>query len=158
MRFTEGIISDLFWKPLKRFGDDRGWLGELFRQDELPEGFQVTMAYASMTNPGVVRGPHEHVDQSDCFCFMGPGNFELTLWDMRPGSATHGVKQVEMVGVARPMLVIIPPRVIHAYKNSADGPGIVYNFPDRLYKGPGRTEPVDEIRHELDPHSIYQVQ
>ena len=109
MRFTEGIISDLFWKPLKRFGDDRGWLGELFRQDELPEGFQVTMAYASMTNPGVVRGPHEHVDQSDCFCFMGPGNFELTLWDMRPGSATHGVKQVEMVGVARPMLVIIPP-------------------------------------------------
>ena len=56
MRFTEGIISDLFWKPLKRFGDDRGWLGELFRQDELPEGFQVTMAYASMTK-GTFSGP-----------------------------------------------------------------------------------------------------
>ena len=59
MQFISGKIPDLFWKTLKKFGDDRGWLGELFREDEMPAGFQVTMSYVSMTKAGVVRGPHE---------------------------------------------------------------------------------------------------
>jgi len=124
----------------------------------MPAGFQVTMSYVSMTKAGVVRGPHEHVDQSDCFCFIGPGTFRLTLWDMRKGSATFGVKQEEIVGADNPMLVVIPPHVIHAYKNISEGDSIVYNFPDRLYKGKQRAQPVDEIRHELDPKSIYFVE
>ena len=158
MRFTDGIIADLFWKPLKKFGDERGWLGELFREDELPPGFQVTMAYVSMTKGGVIRGPHEHVDQSDCFCFIGPGDFRITLWDMRQGSPTHGVRQELIVGESNPMLVVVPPRVVHAYKNITNQDAIVYNFPDRLYKGKGRKDPVDEIRHELDPNSIYRIE
>lgn len=158
MRFTEGKIPDLFWKPLKKFGDDRGWLGELFREDELPPGFQVTMSYVSMTKAGVIRGPHEHADQSDCFCFIGPGDFRITLWDMRQGSPTYGVLQEETVGESNPMLLVVPPRVIHAYKNISGHDAIVYNFPDRLYKGKGRKDPVDEIRHELDPNSIYRIE
>jgi len=44
--------------------------------------------------------------------------------------------------------VIVPPGVVHAYRNVSDEPGWVFNFPNRLYRGPGRSEPVDEIRHE----------
>jgi hypothetical protein len=29
------------------------------------------MAYISVTEPNVQRGPHEHVDQADLFCFIG---------------------------------------------------------------------------------------
>jgi dTDP-4-dehydrorhamnose 3,5-epimerase len=47
--------------------------------------------------------------------------------------------------------------VVHAYRNVGGEPGLVFNCPDRLYKGPGRKEPVDEIRHEDDPASPFQL-
>jgi dTDP-4-dehydrorhamnose 3,5-epimerase len=34
---------------------------------------------------------------------------------------------------------------------------VVFNCPNRLYKGPGRKEPVDEIRHEDDAHSRFRL-
>jgi dTDP-4-dehydrorhamnose 3,5-epimerase len=55
------------------------------------------------------------------------------------------------------MLLIIPPGVVHAYRNVGSGPGWVFNCPNRLYKGPERKEPVDEIRHEADPKTIFKL-
>jgi dTDP-4-dehydrorhamnose 3,5-epimerase len=148
MHFVPGIIHGIVWKPLRKYHDARGWLCELFREDELAEEFLPAMAYASVTEPGVARGPHEHVEQADYFCFFGPSDFLLYLWDARTDSPTHGVRQVELVGASRPMAVIVPPGVVHAYRNVGDVPGLVFNCPNRLYKGKGRAQPVDEIRHE----------
>ena len=58
-------INGVIMRELKRFHDNRGWLTELFRNDELAEEFFPVMCYLSMTKPGVARGPHEHVDQAD---------------------------------------------------------------------------------------------
>jgi dTDP-4-dehydrorhamnose 3,5-epimerase len=33
--------------------------------------------------------------------------------------------------------------------------GLFFNLPNRLYAGRGKKEPVDEIRHETDPNTIY---
>ena len=140
----EGIIV----RALKRYNDDRGWLTELFRHDELAAEVHPAMSYVSMTRPGVARGPHEHVDQTDCFAFIGPSTFRLYLWDNRPNSSTHGSKATFDLGEANPALVVVPPGVVHAYKNIGTGDGIVYNAPNRLYAGEGRKEEVDEIRHE----------
>ena len=90
MEFHPGPIEGIIWKPLKKFHDDRGWLCELFRHDELPAEFHPVMAYASVTQPGIARGPHEHVDQADYFAFFGPSNFKMFLWDNRPKSKTYG--------------------------------------------------------------------
>ena len=49
------VLPGVIAKPLKRFIDARGWLTELFRDDELPEGFSPTMGYLSLTHPGVAR-------------------------------------------------------------------------------------------------------
>jgi dTDP-4-dehydrorhamnose 3,5-epimerase len=155
--FQTGTVEGVICKPLRKFHDQRGWLCELFRDDELPAGFRPVMSYLSITEPGVARGPHEHVAQSDYFCFLGPSNFKVYLWDNRPDSPTYLVKQIEVVGEERPMMVIIPPGVVHAYQNIGQEPGAVINCPDRLYKGPGRQEPVDEIRHEDDPQTPYQL-
>jgi dTDP-4-dehydrorhamnose 3,5-epimerase len=157
MQYHPGTIHDVIWKPLRKYHDGRGWLCELFRHDDLPAEYHPAMAYISLTEVGVARGPHEHVDQSDCFCFLGPSNFKIYLWDARPASPTYGVSQVEVVGADRPMLLIIPPAVVHAYKNVGAEPGLVFNCPNRLYKGPGRKEPVDEIRHEDLPDSPFQL-
>jgi dTDP-4-dehydrorhamnose 3,5-epimerase len=155
MQFKSGSIEGVIWKPLKRYHDPRGWLCELFRHDELPPEFHAVMAYISATEVGVARGPHEHVDQADCFCFLGPSNFKVYLWDNRPKSKSYGCKQTDVVGAEKPMLLIIPAGVAHAYKNVGRESGIVFNCPNRLYKGPGRKEPVDEIRHEEDKDSPF---
>jgi dTDP-4-dehydrorhamnose 3,5-epimerase len=157
MDYHPGTIDDVIWKPLRRFHDGRGWLCELFRHDELPAEFHPVMAYISQTEIGVARGPHEHTEQSDCFCFLGPSNFKVYLWDARQASPTYGVRQAEVVGADRPMLLIVPPGVVHAYKNVGSEPGLVFNCPNRLYKGPGRKEPVDEIRHEDQADSPFAL-
>src|SRR5689334_7415086 len=144
MAFHPGLIHDVVWKPLRKYHDARGWLCELFRHDEVPAEFHPVRGYVSVTEPGVARGPHEHVDQADYFCFLGPSNFKIFLWDNRPASPTYRAYQTDTVGADKPMAVIVPVGVVHAYRNVGAEPGVVFNCPNRLYKGPGRKETVDE--------------
>jgi dTDP-4-dehydrorhamnose 3,5-epimerase len=157
MKFVCGPIHGVVCKPLKKFHDERGWLCELFRTDELPPEFHPVMAYLSVTEPGVARGPHEHTEQADYFCFLGPSDFKIYLWDTRPGSISKGARQVEIAGASRPLMLIVPPGVVHAYKNVGSEPGLVFNSPNRLYRGPGRAQAVDEIRHEELPDSPFHL-
>lgn len=153
--FREGSIEGVVFQPLKRFDDARGWLVELYREDEMPAAHHPVMAYVSETLPGVARGPHEHVDQSDYFAFVGPGDFKLYLWDIRQSSRTFGCRTTIVLGQSNRQSVIIPPGVVHAYKNVSDVPGWVFNGPNRLYAGEGKREPVDEVRHEDQENSPF---
>ncbi|MFO0948119.1 MAG: dTDP-4-dehydrorhamnose 3,5-epimerase family protein [Planctomycetota bacterium] len=146
--FADGPIEGVVIRPLKRFTDHRGWLTEVYRNDEVDEPFRPVMMYISETKPGVARGPHEHVDQADTFGFIGPSDFRLYLWDWREKSPTYKNRIKVVVGESNPAAVIIPAGVVHAYKNVGPGAGWVLNCPNRLYKGEGKKEPVDEIRHE----------
>jgi dTDP-4-dehydrorhamnose 3,5-epimerase len=146
--YIDGEIDGVVMRPLKIFHDTRGWLVELFRQDELVKKWWPVMTYVSQTLPGVTRGPHEHVHQTDGFAFMGPSDFKLVLWDVRPESTTVGQRTVVVIGESNPATVWIPPGVVHAYRNVGNAPGLVFNAPNRLYAGPGKKQPVDEIRHE----------
>ncbi|QQG52659.1 MAG: dTDP-4-dehydrorhamnose 3,5-epimerase family protein [Candidatus Falkowbacteria bacterium] len=149
------MINEVIIKELTKNNDERGFLTELFRADELD--FKPAMSYASFTNPGVIRGPHEHVAQSDCFVFLGPGSFALHLWDRRENSSTNGEKMEIIVGENNPTLVIVPPGVVHGYKCVSEIPALSLNFPDKLYRGEGKKEEVDEIRWEKDPESPYKI-
>lgn len=151
-------IADVTSRPLGRHCDSRGWLVEIYREDELDPGNHPVMAYVSQTEPGVTRGPHEHVDQTDYFAFMGPGDFELLLWDARPASRTYGMHTRTVCGASNPCAVTIPPGVVHAYRNVGGVPGWVFNAPNRLYAGPGKKQPVDEIRHEHDAESPFRTE
>ena len=115
--FQKGKIHDVVIRPLTKYLDERGWLAELYRADELEPGILPVMAYISMTQPGVARGPHEHVDQTDYFCFIGPSNFKVYLWDARDSSPTYGIKQVVFAGIDHPAMLIVPPGEVHAYRN-----------------------------------------
>jgi len=156
-RFRDGEIKGVVVRKLKKFFDSRGWLTELYRQDELDEEFFPVMTYVSSTNPGITRGPHEHWGQADFFCFMGPSNFKLRLWDNRKDSETFGCVTTMIVGESNPASVLIPAGVVHGYQNIGDVDGIVINCPNRLYAGAGRKEQVDEIRHEKDSETIFSM-
>ncbi len=155
--FKEGPIEGVEVKKLKRFSDERGWLMELFRTDEVAPVYHPVMTYLSLTRPGIARGPHEHIDQADYFCFAGPSDFKVYLWDNRPDSKTYRNRMTLVVGEAEPAVVIVPRKVVHAYKNVGEDEGLVINCPNRLFKGEGKKEPVDEVRYENDPASPYRL-
>ncbi|HEX8284191.1 MAG TPA: dTDP-4-dehydrorhamnose 3,5-epimerase family protein [Pyrinomonadaceae bacterium] len=156
---ARGTIEGVVVRDLRKHLDERGWLAEIYRDDdEATAGFRPAMAYASTTQPGVERGPHEHHDQADHFCFIGPSNFKLRLWDNRPGSPTYGRVMTVYAGEDAPRAVVVPKGVVHAYRNVGQSVGLVINLPDRLYAGPGRREEVDEIRHEDDPATIFRLE
>ena len=143
---------------LARFTDERGWLMELFRRDELSEQILPSMCYLSVTKAGVTRGPHEHKEQCDLFAFVGPGQFRVYLWDNRPDSTTFGQNWRGEFGEAVPARIIVPCGVVHAYRNIGAEDGLVFNAPNRLYRGWGRQDQVDEIRHEeaLNPRFKFE--
>ncbi|MEM6646222.1 MAG: dTDP-4-dehydrorhamnose 3,5-epimerase family protein [Bacteroidota bacterium] len=154
MTWTEGEIDGCVLQPLTPYHDERGWLAEFFRHDELSADAHPAMGYVSMTKPGVARGPHEHVGQTDLFAFFH-GTLQLYLWDARSGSPTEGVRATYTVGEAHPSMILVPPGVVHAYKNVGAGEALIVNCPNRLYAGEGKAHPVDEIRHEDQPGSSF---
>ncbi len=139
-------------KELIIFEDQRGWLGEILRVDET--NLKPLMAYLSMTTPGTVRGPHEHKEQTDFFCFMG--RFRLYLWDNRKNSSEYLEKKIIDTSDI-PTIAVIPPGIVHAYKNIGDSNAYVINLPDRLYGGWGKTKPIDEIRYEDNLFSPFRI-
>lgn len=156
--FTEGNIRDVVVYPLKKFADERGWLAELFRQDEISEEFYPVMSYISVTEPNTRRGPHEHAEQADLFCFIGTGQFKMRMWDNREDSPTFRNVMTLRVGEDNPTAVIVPKGVVHAYKNESETEkGVVINCPNRLYMGEGKKQEIDEIRHEDDPNTIFLI-
>jgi len=149
------MIEGVIIKKLEKFDDERGWLAEVWRNDEFK--YAPVMTYISLTKPGVVRGPHEHKLQSDFFVFSGPGVFKLYLWDNREESQTFKQKEILTVGENNPVAVLVPPGVVHGYKCASTEPAYSINLPDKLYKGVNKKEEVDEIRWEKDLNSPFKI-
>ena len=157
MSFKEGQIEDVIIEEIVIHSDQRGWLVEFFRQDEIPKEILPVMGYVSLTHPGIVRGPHEHLEQWDYFVFLGPSIFEVYLWDNRKNSPTYQNRIKITAGEDHPFKIAVPPRVVHAYKNIGDRDGIVYNFPNQLYAGHGKKDQVDEVRWENQQDSPFVI-
>ncbi len=156
IEFKKGEIEGVIIEKLVKFSDRRGFLIETFRMDNLPYDLQPIMSYVSYTKPGIARGPHEHLEQTDVFCFIGPGNFKIKLWDNRKEGKTYRSCMEIVGGEDNPIRVIVPPGVVHAYQNiSEEVDGMVLNYPDKLYRGWDRKEEVDEIRHEDKEDEFY---
>ena len=150
------MINGVVRKDLKVYEDERGRLFELFRIGD-PELIQPAMAYMSFTNPGVVRGPHEHKEQTDMFIFPGIGSFWVYLWDRREDTFSKRELEVLAFRDREPALLIVPPGVVHGYRADKITGGWALNFPDKPYKGEDGKQEVDEIRHEDDPNSPYKI-
>jgi len=160
--FKELEIQGVYLAEGKKNEDPRGWLMETFRQDWLENAGLRTafpvMSYISLTRPGIARGPHEHREQIDYFAFIGPSDFKIYLWDNRPNSPTYRQKVQLVLGESRPGILLVPPGVVHAYKNVGEVDGLVLNYPNQLYAGWNKEKPVDEIRHENDPNSEFKLE
>jgi len=165
MKFDiDGIIVD----NIDQHSDERGFLIETFRIDDeffnsiyrLKDGTYVgcPMSYISATMPNQIRGPHEHKKQTDVFCFIGSSKFEVRLWDNRPNSNTYKKEMKIIAEDSAPLIVVVPPGIVHGYKNIGLDLGYVINMPDKLYAGWDKKEKVDEIRWEKDENSPFKME
>ena len=78
----------------------------------------------------------------------GSGEREGNRRGTRKNSITFQMCQIAHAGIDSPRALIVPPGVVHAYRNIGDMPGLVVNCPNRLYRGHGGKHRIDEIRHE----------
>ena len=93
-----------------------------------------------------------------CSVFLGPQISNCAYGTIVPTRKLLKNVVTLVVGEENPKSVLIPAGVVHAYQNVGEVPGIVFNCPNRLYMGQNKKEPVDEIRHEDDPDTIYRME
>jgi dTDP-4-dehydrorhamnose 3,5-epimerase len=141
---SKQLIAGVETRPLKPIVDERGFLMEMIRSDDpIFKGF--AQSYLTAVNDGVTKAWHYHNDQTDNFvCVFGL--IKLVLYDCREDSPTYGLVNEFFIGERNPMLVQIPPKVLHGFKGISAPHALVVNFPDRLYN----YENPDEFR--VDPH------
>lgn len=136
------MIEGVRVKKLRVIPDERGRLVEILRSDE--ELFdKFGQVYVTTAYPGVVKAWHYHKVQSDNLAVVS-GMAKVALYDNREGSQTHGEVNEFFCGEHNPLLVHIPPLVLHGFKAVGEE-AIVVNVPTETYD----YEKPDE--HRIDP-------
>jgi len=127
MELIEGVAV----RPLKPIHDERGYLMEMLRPD-WPEFEAFGQAYVTVGYPGIVKGWHYHKKQTDHFVVV-KGTAKVVCYDPREGSRTKGKVNELFPGDRSPMLIKIPPLVLHGFRAVGGEPVYVVNFPTKAY-------------------------
>jgi dTDP-4-dehydrorhamnose 3,5-epimerase len=142
------VIEGVRIKPLKMIPDERGFVMEMLRDDD--DVFQrFGQVYLSVVYPGVVKGWHYHAKQTDHFVIV-KGMAKVVLYDRREGSKSRGEVNEFFMGEHNPILLVIPPHVLHGMKGIGTEPAYLVNTPTEHYV---HAQP-DEFRMAPDDPSI----
>ena len=142
------MIQDVVIKPLKLIADERGYLMEMLRVDD-PFFQSFGQVYCSVAYPGVVKGWHYHKKQINHFVIV-KGMAKVVLYDTRADSKTRGEVNEFFMGEHNPILLVIPPYVLHGMKGVGVEPAYLVNTPTEHYV----YESPDEFRMAPDDPSI----
>ena len=125
------MIDGVMTKKLRVIPDERGYLMEMLRSD-WDEYDRFGQVYVTAVYPGVVKGWHYHKIQTDHFvCVQGMA--KVVLYDSREDSTTHGEINEFFIGSLNPMLVKIPPGIMHGFKGTSQKVALIVNVPTELY-------------------------
>lgn len=99
-------------KDLKKHEDERGYLLEILRSDEINEDIQ--QIYFSTSKHGAVRGGHYHKKKVEWFCVV-KGKAKLVLED-------NDLKEKEEMILSgdNPSIIKVPPNISHVIENIGD--------------------------------------
>jgi len=139
------MIEGVQTKKLKVIADERGRLMEMLRCDD-SEFKKFGQVYMTTAYPGVVKGWHYHLKQSDGFVVV-KGMIKLVLYDRRSDSPTLGEINQFFLGEHNPLLVNIPCGVVHGFKGMGLEEAMIINVVSEPYD----YQNPDEYR--IDPHS-----
>lgn len=136
------MIDGVKIKNLRVIPDERGWLMEMLRCDD--DMFQqFGQVYLSVVYPGTVKAWHCHEKQTDYFTVV-KGMAKIAIYDNRENSPTYKEVNEFFIGERNPVLISIPPLVMHGMKGIGLEPAYLINCPTEPYN---YSQP-DEIRVE----------
>jgi dTDP-4-dehydrorhamnose 3,5-epimerase len=110
-----------------------GALTEVFRRDWFDGEPLVDQIFQVVLDPGTVSAWHAHEFATDRL-FVASGSMTLALFDSRPDSPTRGEVNEFRLGIHRPALVVVPPKVWHGVRAEGLVPAVLINAPDRAYR------------------------
>lgn len=139
------LIKGVQVQSLKRIPDERGLLMEILRSDN-PIFQRFGQVYLTMAYPQAVKAWHYHTKQTDHFCVV-KGMAKVVLYDSRKASPTFRQINEFFMGDLNPMLVVIPPLVMHGFKAIGTEPAYLINIPTELYNYKHPDE------HRIPPHT-----
>jgi dTDP-4-dehydrorhamnose 3,5-epimerase len=142
------MIEGVRTRKLNPIPDERGYLMEMLRSD-WEEFEKFGQVYVAAAYPGAVKAWHYHRLQTDHFiCLQGMA--KVVLYDGREDSPTYRQIEELFIGDLNPILVKIPPLVMHGFKGLGPGMTLMVNVPTELYN---YQEP-DEYRLPPDTDQI----
>ena len=143
----EHAIDGIILKKLNVIPDERGWLMEILRCDDLFfEKFG--QVYLTTAYPNVVKAWHYHKKQTDNFTCIH-GMMKVVLYDARKKSPTYKSLMELFIGEQNPLLISVPPGVYHGFKAIGEKtayflsiPTLPYNYkkPDEFRLPPDSSE------------------
>lgn len=126
------LIDGVTWRETAQVSTGYGRLVELFRGDWDAARRGVDQVFASHLEAGRISAWHAHEHTLDRIA-VAQGTLQLVLYDLRPGSPTHGLLNEFLLSEWRPGTVTIPPRVWHGVRNPGPGRTLLVNVVDRAY-------------------------
>jgi dTDP-4-dehydrorhamnose 3,5-epimerase len=129
------LIAGVTLAPLIIHPDDRGYFLEISRLAQAVN----TQVSSALSYPGTIKAFHFHRHQTDVWTAVS-GMLQVSLVDLRPQSATFGLRNTLYIGALRPWQITIPPGVGHGYKVIGTEPAILVYLTNRFY------DPADEGR------------
>lgn len=125
------MIQGVKTKRLKVVPDERGWLMEILRCDEV-DFDKFGQVYLSVAFPNVVKAWHYHRLQFDNFTCI-KGMMKVALYDGRPKSDTFKEINEFFIGDKNPMLITVPPEVWHGFKAIGSESAYFISIPTEPY-------------------------
>jgi dTDP-4-dehydrorhamnose 3,5-epimerase len=107
------VIDGLLRIPLRRFEDERGWFGELYRDSLVPKRMRQTNL--SFSRRGVIRGLHYHQHGQDDLFVCLQGTARVVVLDRESGET-----YAEDVGDENPVAIYVPGRHAHGFEALTD--------------------------------------
>jgi len=113
-------------KDLKVHKDNRGWLAEIFRPDDVMNTMkgQVTITTA---HPGIIKANHYHKRKNEWYCIMA-GKIKLVLKNVLTEES-----ETFILGEENLQIIKIPPNVSHGFKNIGDKEAVVLMYIDEPF-------------------------
>jgi len=118
------MIDGVWVVPLEVHSDDRGYLIEIARRADDPEGHGIIQRFGQVYlvgnfAHGVIRAFHKHEKTWDWFT-ISHGSAKVVLVDERENSPSRGERMTLVIGERSPVLVAVPPGVYHGWMSLKD--------------------------------------
>jgi len=140
-------------QSLKKIVDERGFFGEIIRQDwkDLLGDDTIVQANLSLSYPGMIRAWHRHNrGQVDYFVVLR-GSIKICAYDDKQGSPTNGQLDEIVSSEENFQVVRIPGYYWHGTKALGDKPSLTVYYVNSLYDF---KNPDEERRAWNDPKIV----